>query len=222
MACLCHGVAVGRAAADEMIVEEMTLTGRASVPLDHAAVTITQREGERVAVPIAMSKSTYRASVRSVIDGVTKDWSGELWCFEVSSTDQAVPFVWALCTSWPIEHVSVLTDRVTRKSYLWLTSRFEGFFIEIARPRGQPEAMADFFLLRDWKGGVHLPIRDVTDALWSLSIVMNAVRGPDVEATSITRDQIGWVLGMRDGDSGTDFTLVSGDGKKWHLQPPDG
>jgi len=215
VAALCQLVTVKAAAADdEMVVQEMTLTGEASVPLEHVTVTVTQPTGERLEVPVAMSKSTYRATVRTVINGVTKDWSGQLSFFKLCSPEPAVPFVWVLCSSWPIDHVFVLTDEKSRDSYFALTAGGHAFFTRITRPRDQTEAMADFFLLRDWNGGFHVPVTDVLGVLPFRSRDATHLGG-DVVVTSIAHDQAGWTVKVRGPLSDEVFTLVSPDGKVW-------
>lgn len=216
MAVLCQLVTMGAAAADdEMVVQEMVLTGETSVPLENATVTVTQPTGERIEIPVGMSKSTYRATVRTVINGVTKDWSGELSFYEISSTEPAVPFVWVLCNSWPVDRVFVLTDEKSRDSYFALTiGGHVVFFIRTTEPRDQTEAMADFCLMRDWNGGFHVPVIDVIGVVPFLTRDATHIGG-DVVVTSIAHSQAGWTVKVRGPLSDEVFTLVSPDGKVW-------
>jgi len=202
-------------ATEQVLSLKMKELGESSVPLAQDHLVIKQADGQRNEIPVALSRTTYDATIRTTMRGLTKDWSGILAFYELRSTDPAVSFTWTLCTSWPVQRVFLLTDDSGETSYFALTDASKAFFIEILKARDDAAALADFFLIRDWNQGVHVPVIKILDTLPFLT--RDATKGPDISIASIGRSKSGWVVRVYGPNSDRIFTLV-GDGATWHTE----
>jgi len=200
-----------RAAEATLTSVSLTPRGETVLPLAQDRALIPGPDGKRVEVPVLLTLRSFDAELVVTVGGQARPWSGPVEFYELKSTDPAIPFVWTQCATWPLERAALLRHAGGAASYLALSSSTRAFFVEVAAPRDQATALADWVLHRDLTRIVLVPVIEQLG-------LMDELLGPKppaasaIEITSVAGGPGNWTVGVTNPISGAAATLT-GDGK---------
>ena len=218
-------------------IVRMERKSKKELPLEQDRLSACLSEGAgRTTLTVVGERRRYDLQLRLVSEGEAQEWSGDLWCCELRSTDPEVPFVWAVWSEEPMVNFRVVTSP-RPVSYVAWVQRGMLYFKEIAASRDADTALAEYFSRCAQRSEAGSPTWDADTSLaehcsppdpstvvrlrmtWKMGaedFIGRHSSGLDIRAQSIAKDDTGqWTVRATGPNSRKVYTFVSADGITW-------